>query len=202
MKKIFFLVFSVLMLYFLFNNNAIIPDNFYFVENKEQVIGEMEAEEFNSGVKINSTFFNVEFGMTKQEVEEEFKKMVNENIINDVNTQFGILGASYIMNYHEYSNAGKVYCFFNENKLTELQIDTLCNGKNLLELFIKKYGDADFLADNYGNVEYHWVKGNRHVTIIQSGVSDKLLIQYLDTTEKLKENSGNLFRKWGLFPVA
>jgi hypothetical protein len=200
MKKTFFLVISSLILYLVFYNNAIVPDNYYEADNKEQAIQEMETEEFDSGVKLNTAFFNVAFGMTKQEVENEFKNLEKENIISNVDTQYNILGASYAMTYHEYSNYGRVYCFFNDNKLTELQVDTLNIQGDLLNLFIKKYGEADYLADNYGNTEYHWIKGNRHITIIKPETSDRLLIQYVDTSEKIKERTMNLLQKWGVFP--
>jgi len=203
MKKISFLVFSSMLLYSVFNNNAIVPDEYNIAENKEQVIKDLETKEFDSGVKVNATFFNLAFGMTKQEVEKKFKNLENENIIKDVDTQCGILGASYSMNYHEYYNYGRVYCFFNDyNKLTELQIDTINRGGNLLELFVKKYGNADYLANNNGNTEYHWINGNRHITIIKPETSDELLIQYIDTSEKVKERTENLLIKWGIIPEA
>jgi hypothetical protein len=90
--------------------------------------------------------------------------------------------------------------FFNDNKFTELQVDTLNIQGDLLNLFIKKYGEADYLPNNYGNTEYHWIKGNRHITIIKPETSDRILIQYVDTSEKIKERTMNLLQKWGVFP--
>ena len=198
MKKAIFIVISSLFLCFMFFNNAIVSDNFYLSENKEQILEDLENEEFDLGIKINTTFLNISFGMTKKEVEKEFKNLGKEKIINEIDTKYDILGASYTMNYHEYSNYGRVYCFFNDNKLTELQVDTINQKGNLLELFFKKYGEADYLANNDGNTEYHWINGNRHIKFIQPETSDKCLIQYVDTTDRVKERTENLLRKWGV----
>lgn len=202
MKKLAFAFISILLFCLVFYNNAVIPDYFYVNNTDDHAISSIEKQEFDSGKKCNNTFFNLMFGMSRQEVEKEFMCLNKENIINQVSSHCGILGANYHMEYHEYSNYGRVYCFFHENKLTELQIDTINTGGNLLDLFLKKYGEADFMVNQYGNNEFHWISGNNHLTIIQPEASKKLLIQYVDLSEKFKENNENLLKKWGLLPKA
>jgi hypothetical protein len=196
MKKIFFLVILSFIIYSCFFNVPVCFNDFSVSEskeNKERAINNLEENEFNSGIKNNVVFFNLTFGMNLQEVEKKFANLEKENILEDISMQYGILGASYAMNYHEYSNFGRVYCFFNDNKLNELQIDTVNqNNSNLLDLFIKKYGYVDYLATIDGNTEYHWINGNRHITIFQLGSSNRLLIQYIDTSEKVKKRNENI----------
>jgi hypothetical protein len=168
-------------------------------ENKKQIINRIEKKEFYSGVKNNLLFFNLALGMNEKEVENKLLKLKNENILENISCQNGIIGATYTMSYHEYSNIGRVYCFFNDNKLKELQIDTLNQNNNLLDLFIEKYGKATYLAENEGNTEYHWINGNRHLTILQIESSNRLLIQFVDTTEKVKELNENIFDKLGVY---
>jgi hypothetical protein len=137
--------------------------------------------------------------MNPNEVEKKLSNLENDNILENITMQYGILGASYTMNYHEYSNVGRVYCFFDDNKLKEMQIDTLNQNNNLLDLFIKKYGEANYLADNKIGKEYHWINGNRHLTIIRIENSNRLFIQYFDTTEKVTEKNENILDKLGIY---
>lgn len=198
MKKILFPIVVSFIFYLVFVNQ---PHNFReyngINENKEAVINDIEKEEYFSGKTNNNLFFNLSFGMSIPEVEKEFKKLQKENILENIDTQYGILAASYSMNYHEYSNIGRVYCFFNENKLNELQIDTLNqNGSNFLDLIMKKYGECSYLAENTESNEYHWISGNQHLTVLSFKDSDHLIIQYLDTTEKMKSKNINLLNRW------
>jgi hypothetical protein len=198
MKKIIFPAIAFILFYcVIINKPCNISDYFSYSENKEAVINHLEEKEYFSGTKNNDLFFNLSFGMSTSEVEQEFKKLQRENILDNIDSQYGILAASYTMKYHEFSNLGRVYCFFNENKLHELQIDSLNqNGSNLLDLFMKKYGECSYLAENNESNEYHWIHGNQHVTIYFFYNSDRLLIQYLDTTEKIKEKNIRLLDRW------
>lgn len=202
MKKIIFIAAWVVIIYSCIIN---VPLNYYKgydysenSDNKEQIINNLEKKEYYSGEKNNVLFFNLSFGMESKEVEKELSGLEKESILENISQQFGIIGASFKMNYHEYSSVGRVYCFFDDNKLKELQLDTLNQNNNLLELFIKKYGKADYLAYNEGNNEYHWVNGNRHLTILQIENSNRLLIQYVDTSEKVKELNENIFDRLGV----
>lgn len=202
MKKINFVIVLGGILYLCFYSNPNVFVSLQNNENKEKqekTINSIENKEFYSGIKNNMLFFNLRFGLSFQEVEKKFTILEKENVFNTIEKQYGIIGASYTMNYHEYSNFGRVYCFFNNNMLNEIQIDTLNQNNNLLELFIKKYGDADYLAQNDEKTEYHWIKGNQHLTIIQIENSNRLLIQYIDTTEKVKERNENLLDKLGVY---
>ena len=203
MKKIIFLVIWSFIIYSCFINkpinsndsNASISNN-----EKEQILNNLEKREFNSGIKNDLLFFDLSLGMNLQEAEKKLISLERENILENISMKYGILGASYKMNYHEYSNVGRVYCFFNDNKLNELQIDTLNqNNSNLLDLFIKKYGEADYFAQADGNTEYHWINGNRHLTIYQKENSNRLLIQYIDITEKVRERNENIFDRLGVY---
>lgn len=202
MKKIIFILVWVAIIYSCVINIPIKYSGYNYTEeseNKEEVISRLEKKEFYSGTKNNLLFFNLAFGMNLTEVEKNFSKLKNENIIEDVSSLNGVLGASYKMNYHDYSNIGKVYCFFDNNKLKEIQIDTLNQNNNLLDLFIKKYGEADYLAENEFNKEYHWVDGNRHLTIFEIADSNRLLIQYSETTEKVRERNENILDRLGVY---
>ena len=202
MKKINFVIVIGGILYLCFYSNPNVLVSLQNNENKEKqekTINSIENKEFYSGIKNNMLFFYLKFGMSFQEVEKKFTILEKENVFNTIEKQYGIIGASYTMNYYEYSNFGRVYCFFNNNKLNEIQIDTLNQNNNLLDLFIKKYGDADYLAQNDEKTEYHWIKGNQHLTIIQIENSNRLLIQYVDTTEKVKERNENLLDKLGVY---
>ena len=204
MKKILFPVIVSILFYCVFViQPRNISDYFDYNKNKEAALNNLEEEEYFSDIKNNELFFNLSFGMSIHEVENEFKKLQKENILENIDTLYGILAASYTMNYHEFSNIGRVYCFFNENKLQEIQIDTLNqNGSNLLELFMKKYGECSYLAEHNESNEYHWVHGNQHLTVYYFYNSDRLLIQYLDTTEKIKEQNLNLLSRWSIFNFA
>lgn len=201
MKKILFISVWVLIIYSCVINVpihfSVYSDNESNV-NKKEIINKLEKYEFYSGEKNNQLFFGLSFGMNFNDAKKKLSSLESENVLENISSQYGILGASYTMNYHEYSNIGRVYCFFNDNKLKELQIDTLNQTNNLLDLFIKKYGEADYIAENKLNKEFHWVDGNQHLTIFQIENSNRLLIQYIDTTEKVKENSENILDKLGV----
>jgi len=202
MKKITFIVVLGLISYLCIFNKPIILksiNNSESEENDKKAITNIENKEYYSGINNNLLFFNLAFGMNRHEVENKFYLLEKEKVFSNIEKQYGVIGASYTMNYHEYSNFGRVYCFFNNNKLNEIQIDTLNQNNNLLDLFIKKYGDADYLAQNNYKTEYHWIKGNQHLTIIQIENSNKLLIQYIDTTEKVKERNENILDKLGVY---
>lgn len=201
MKKIIFISVWVLIIYSWFvnvpvnlNEHTAYEDN----ENKEEIINNIEKREYNSGEKNNQLFFGLSFGMNLNDAKKKLSSLESENVLENISIQYGILGASYTMNYHEYLNYGRVYCFFNDNKLKELQIDTLNQNNDLLNLFIKKYGEANYMAVNEWNKEYHWIDGNQHLTILQIENSNRLLIQYIDTTEKVKENNENILDKLGV----
>lgn len=202
MKKIIFISVWLLILFLcIFSKPVLLKQSNDFVktDEKEKTINNLENKEFYSGIKNDMLFFNLAFGMSLQEVEKRLANLKKENVLENIEKQYGVIGATFTMNYNEYSNFGRLYCFFNNNKLNEIQIDTLNLNNNLLDLFVKKYGDADYLAQNDKNTEYHWIKGNQHLTIIQIENSNRLLIQYFDTTEKVKERNENVLDKLGVY---
>jgi hypothetical protein len=204
MKKISFLCVLLLIFYANFiNRPSFISSSDEQNKDKEAALKQIEKEEFLSGDKNDELFFNLAFGMTVPEVQKTLFKLKKENVLESIESKYGILAASYTMNYHEYSNLGRLYCFFNDNKLRELQIDSLNqNGSNMIDLFIKKYGECSFLAENDWKNEYHWINGNRHLTIYSFHNSGRILIQYIDTTEKMKGQNINLIKRWNTFNFA
>jgi len=201
MKKIFFIVVLAGILYSAFYNcnlNDSCLGNANNSERKEDVLSSLEKTAFHSGSN-NSTFLGLSLGMSLPETFNSLLKLKEQNIITEIDNRFGILGAAYKMNYRGYSNTGKIYCFYTENRLQEVQIDTLQQQSgNLLELFLSKYGDCDYFAENELNKEYHWIAGNQHVTLYSFNNSDRLLVQFIDTTEKNKNQEINLLKNWGV----
>ncbi len=198
MKKAVFFIALSLIIYSCIINVPINLNGYCNNESKEEIIKKLEKQEFYSGEKNDQLFFGLSFGMNWQDVNKKLAGLKSENILENISTQYGILGASYTMNYREYSNCGRFYCFFNDNKLNELQIDTLNQNNNLLDLFIQKYGEANYIAENNENTEYHWIMGNQHLTIFKIENTNRLLIQFIDTTEKVKENNENILDKLGV----
>ena len=198
-KGFFFLLFLGILYTSLFNCRINNPCwyNSEGSQHRDKIISEKETAEYSKGNENNQTFLGLSFGMTLPETYNKLLKLRSEKIITELDTCYGILGAAYEMNYCGYSNFGRIYCFYNENKLQEVQIDTLQqNSGNMIDLFIRKYGDCDYFAENELNNEYHWIKGNQHITLYSFVNSDRLLVSFQNTEERVKYDNINLLEDW------
>ncbi len=200
MKKVFFILILLSVLFSsIYNCKISCPDWEDNYVSKEEILAAKEKSESHPENNNNSIFLGLSFGMSLPETYNTLWQLKNQKIITHIDTGYGLLGASYTMNYRGYSNTGKIYCFYNQYRLRELQIDTLQQiSGNLLELFVNKYGECDYFADNELNKEYHWIRGNQHVTVYSFHNSDRLLIQFVNTAEKINNSEINLLQDWGL----
>ncbi len=199
MKIPFLIIFSIVILYCL--NTRVINEsvNLSDKEERDQFIEKLTEQEFLTGNKNDIIFLNLAFGMSKDEAQEKMKILEKENILNNISTHLGVTKASYTLSYNDYLNSGRIYLFFKNNKLQEMQIDTTeYNIGKLKALFIQKYGTCNYSANIDGNEECHWINGNRHISFIERASNKSILIQYIDTTDQMNEQKKALIKYAGL----
>jgi hypothetical protein len=190
MKYLLIITALVIFIYCSINIQKVVvaPEPWNQSETKNETLNKLEQKEYLTGIRNDIIFMNLAFGMTEEETLKKFRQYEKSDLVSNIKEQQGILGASYTLDYNDCLNKGKLFCFFNNNKLNELQIDTICNpGNNILDLFLKKYGECDYYAENSSSREYHWINGNRHLAIYHSMITNQLLIQYKDTSGAIEE---------------
>ncbi|HBX50722.1 MAG: hypothetical protein A2275_05345 [Bacteroidetes bacterium RIFOXYA12_FULL_35_11] len=153
----------------------------YSLNSKVDLIEKAKESELLSKKINNEIFLNLAFGMCKEDIEKYLLKLHQEKIVSEIEWKENILAGNYSMEYQSLFNTGRFYCFFEGEKLTEMQIDTtLQKGQDLIALFENKYGKTDLYFEEDCSREYHWIQGNRHLTIFQNETTKGLIIVYKD----------------------
>lgn len=199
MKTLFIILLAIVVFYCL--NSRVINENplVYDTEERDNFISKLVEKEFLTGVKNDEIFLNLAFGMSEKEAREKFKTLENIKILQNISSANGIIKADYSLTYQDYLNSGKIFLFFVEDRLSEMQIDTTGYNKGRLRaLFVQKYGDFDYTASFNGNDEYHWISGNRHIAFIEQNSNKNILIQFIDTTSRMNEKNKALIKYAGL----
>ncbi len=157
----------------------------YSTKGKIDIIKEARESALLTKKINNEIFLKLAFDMSKEEIEKHLLKLHQEKIVSDIEWNENILAGNYTMDYQSLYNTGRFYCFFEEEKLIEMQIDTTQQkGQNLIALFEEKYGKNDFYFEEDSNREYHWIKGNRQLTIFKNEKTKGLIIVYKNILNK------------------
>lgn len=167
--------------------------NEYQRKREQEALNIKIQSEIQTGIKHDTIFLGLRFGMTKGEVSRELNMLKREgkislNKLNQYEYTFDF--SKEIVPYKGIANLSTKY--FN-NKLYQLFVEVTPVGEivnteilqlKLVTLYMDKYSSPDFETKSLINqgTNYTWIEGNRMIKIIQS-LSDVRII-YTDLVAK------------------
>jgi hypothetical protein len=166
------------------------------------MVEEKQAEQSKTGVRNDTVFMDLTFGMTQRQTWTKFRELAFDSII--------IIRSSGVFEYQMNMDSAKVRVGFHTSFLHDslYSFSMILKGKNQSEADRLQLKMVDLLTVKYGNpvtvpstsdkskLDYYFVKGNLQIELMYPFSSNKTVVTYSDySMEKRKNIEDQLLKK-------